>query len=480
MSGLDQQAQLADLARHLRGGLTGPWDPGWDETRRPWNLRVDQRPLAVVDAADAGDIAATAAFAASNGLQVTVQATGHGAGDTLDNTILIRTRRFRDITVDPARQRVRVGAGVRCNDLLAAAGPHGLALSIGSAPDAGVAGYAMFGGVGRLGRTLGFTAGQVLAADVVTADGSLVHADEEAHADLLWALRGGGGGFALVTQMELRLARLPGLFGGELIWPAAAAPEVLGAWRSWTEGLPPEMTSSAYVAELPPLPEIPEVLRGRRIAAVIACYAGPPGEGAALLKPLRQLGAPLADRCRPLTPADLVTLLGAPPFPLPSRIQSVLLDQLPEAAISEFLRHTVPGSGSPLVAEIRHLGGAFADPVSGSAYPPAGPDGVGRTGSTAHTGAIGRTSAQFLVEIASMVPTPEADAGARGFQQSVISALGPWSTGMTLPSFAPPPADAGQVFTEETQLRLAEVKRRYDPTDVIRSSFPAASRQQRS
>ena len=469
MSPLEQEKRLHDLARHLRGRLIGPRHPDWEEARSPWNLRVDQRPVAVVDAAGADDLAATAAFAARNGLQVTVQATGHGAGDVLDNTILIRTRRLRGITVDPARGRAVVGAGVRCNDLLAAAGPHGLVLSTGSAPDAGVAGYAMFGGVGRLGRTLGFTAGQVLAADVVTADGSRVRADEEAHADLLWALRGGGGGFALVTQLELRLARLPGLFGGELIWPVDAAPEVFGAWRAWTGSVPREMNSSAYVIELPPLPEIPEVLRGRRVTGVMACYAGPADEGAALLKPLTEVGTPLLDTCRPLSPADLVTLLAAPAAPLPSRIRSALLHQLPEAAISEFLRHIMPGSGSPLVVEVRHLGGAYADPAGGYPDPSAG--------RMNGAGAIGHTSAQFLVELASMIPAPEADAGARAFQETAIGALGPWSTGMTLPGFAPPPADAGQVFTAETQLRLAEVKHRYDPAGIIRSSFPITPRQ---
>lgn len=464
MSPLNQAERLHELARHLRGRLIGPQHPDWQEARSPWNRRVDQRPLAVVDPADASDIAATAAFAARNGVQVTVQSSGHGAGDTLDNTILIRTRGLRDITLDPARGRVRIGAGVRCSDLLAAGGPHGLALSTGSAADAGAAGYAIFGGVGYLGRTLGFTAHHVLAADVVTADGSALRADEDSHPDLLWALRGGGGGFALVTHLELRLARLPGLFGGQLIWPQEAAADVFGAWRAWARELPREMTSNMSLVEVPPLPEIPEMLRGRRVAAAAVCYTGAADEGAALLQPLTRAAAPLADTCRPMSSTDLPALQGAPAAPMPMRIRSALLNHLPEEAVGELIRRIGPGSQSPLMlTDIRRLGGAYAEPGDGYTE-----------------GAIGRTDAEFLIELVALAPGPEADTRARAYQQDVLAALSPWAAGTILPSFADPGTAADQVFSEATRRRLAEVKSRYDPAGTIRSSFPLTPSQQPS
>lgn len=446
---------LAGLARHLRGRVILPGDGDWDEARRPWNRRVDQRPAAVVEPEDAGDMAVVAAFAGRYGLRVTAQSSGHGAGGDLADTILLRTGRMRELTIDPDRERAVVGAGIRATDLMTALSPHGLAASVGSASDAGFAGYAMFGGVGVLGRTLGFAAHQITAAEVITADGSRLRCDAVDHSDLWWALRGGGGGFALVSRLEVRLARLPALCGGQIVWPLEAAPEVLSAWRAWTDGLPPEMSSMFVVAQLPPFPEVPEPLRGRRVTVVIACHAGPASEAEGLLRPLIRAAAPLFSSCRPLAPADLATLNGAPATAIPVRLHSELLDDLPDAAVNAFLRHAGPESDAPLLAaELRHLGGAFARPRD---------DG----------GAIGHTSARYMTELVSITPTPDADAGARDWQRAMTGALAPWTTGMVLPSFADPaaPADTGRAYPPETLRRLADVKRRYDPGNVLRATF---------
>jgi hypothetical protein len=456
MTGPGATAQLGGLARHLRGRVMLPGDRDWDAARQPWNRRVDQRPAAVVEAEVPDDMAATVAFASRYGLRVTVQSSGHGAGDTLEDTILLRTGRLREITVDPGRALARVGAGVRCDELMAAISPHGLAASVGSARDTGVAGYAMFGGVGVLGRSLGFMANQIAAVEAVTADGSPVRCDAATHPDLWWALRGGGGGFALVTRLELRLARLPDLFGGQIAWPLEAAPEVMHAWRCWTQSLPPEMTSSAIVVQLPPLPEVPGPLRGQRVTVVNACYAGPAAEGDSLLRPLTRTAAPLFSSCRPLASADLAMLSGAPAAPLPARIRAELLEDLPGAAVDTFVRHGSLEPGSPLMlAEIRHLGGAYARPRG-------------------NDGAIGRTTARYLLELVGLTPAAEADAAVQEAEQAMTSALARWTTGTILPGFAEPASvtDARRVFPPETRRRLARVKRRYDPGNVLRASFP--------
>ena len=448
---------LSGLSRHLRGRLLVPGDPDWDTARRPWNLRVDQRPEAVVEPEGADDMAATATFASRRGLRVTVQCSGHGAGADLSDTIMMRTSALREITVDPARNVVKVGAGVLGRDLAAVLSPHGLAASLGSGPTTGVAGFTMFGGVGVLGRAVGFMANQVVAADVVTADGTRLRCDADAHPDLLWALRGGSGGYALVTHLELRLDRVPELFGGQVVWPAAAAPGVFGAWRDWTAGLPPEMSSSVAVISLPPLPEVPEPPRGTRVATVTACYAGPAGGGAAALGELmaRTSAPPLVNACRPLTPADLGNLWNVPGTPIPSRIRGELLNGLPDEAVGELLGLAGQDPRSPLaMAEVRHLGGMFAQD------PPGG-------------GAIGRCEAPYLLESLGLAETPEADEAVRHTQQALSAALGPWTTGMTLPGFAQPPQDtAKRVYPPATRDRLRRVKDRYDPGGVILPSFP--------
>ena len=460
LSGAAQSASAAGLAHDVRGRVIGPDSPDWDTARRPWNLRVDQRPLMVAEAEGPDDIAATAAYAARHGLQVAVQSSGHGAEGSIQNAILLRTSGLREITIDPGQQRVRVGAGVSTGDLMTAISPHGLALSTGTASDVGVAGYVMFGGVGVLGRTLGFAADHVLGADVVTADGTRIRADATSHEDLSWALRGGGGGFALVTHLDLALARVPALFGGQLIWPVDAAPEVFDAWASWVPGLSRDTTSSACVFQFPPLPQLPEALRGRRVAIVTICHAGSADQAMSLLDPITSIGTPLANTLRPLSVADLSTLYGPPVPPASARNRSGLLTGLPGAAVREFVAQTGPASGSPLrMAQIRHLGGAYAQPAQRSGGP----------------GAIGQTDAQFLVELVAVAPTQEADAAARGFEDSVMAALGPWTTGTTLPSFADPGTDPSRLFSPATRQRLAEVKHRYDSADVICSSFPVAA-----
>lgn len=447
---------LSSLSRHLRGRLIVPGDHGWDEARRPWNLR-DQQPAAIVAPEGADDMAATVAFAARHGMRVSAQCSGHGAAADLADTILLRTGALREIIVDPARSLVRVAAGVRCRDLAPAVAPHGLAASLGSGPTTGVAGYTMFGGAGALGRKVGFMAGKVAAADVVTADGRPLRCDAEAHPDLLWALRGGGGGYALVTHLELRLDRVPETFGGQVVWPAAVAPDVWSAWRDWTAGLPPEMTSSVDVISLPPLPGVPESLRGKRVVTATACYAGPADRGAIMLSDLlARTARPAFNSCRPLAPADLANLWNVPPAPLPSRIRCELLTSLPDEAIGELLRLAGLGADSPIMlAQVRTLGGAFAqDPPGGS-------------------GAIGRCDAQYSLELLGLAPTPKAQEALRYHQQAITGALATWTTGTILPGFADPSADtAERVYPPQTRDRLRSVKARYDPGGVLLTSFP--------
>jgi FAD/FMN-containing dehydrogenase len=440
----------------LRGRLLVPGDADWDTARRPWNVRVDQRPAAIVEPEGADDMAATVAFATGHGLRVTVQCSGHGAGADLSGTIMVRTSTLREITIDPASDVMKVGAGVRGLDLAAALPPHGPAASFGSGPTVGVAGYAMFGGTGVLGRSAGFMAHKMTAADVVTAGGTRLRCDADAHPDLLWALRGGGSGYALVTHLELRLDRVPELFGGQVVWPAAAAPQVFGAWRDWTTELAPEMTSSAGVISLPPLPQIPEPLRGARVARVTACYAGAADQGAAALGQLiARTPAPMVNACRPLTAADLANLWNVPGTPIPTRIRGELLSGLPDEAIGELLRLAGQDPRSPIMmAEVRHLGGKLAqDP----------PDG----------GAIGRCEAPYQLEMLGLAVTSAADQAIQHNQHAITTALAPWTTGMTLPGIAQPPLDtAERVYPSATRDRLRRVKDRYDPNGIILPSFP--------
>jgi hypothetical protein len=215
------------------------------------------------------------------------------------------------------------------------------------------------------------------------------------------------------------------------------------------------------VLQMPPAPQLPEVLRGRRVVMVTVCHAGAADQAMSLVDPITSVGTPLVNSLRPLSVADVGALFGPPVPPAPLRIRSGLVTDLPGAAVREFVAKTGPASGSPLqLAQIRHLGGAFAQP----AQQPGGP------------GAIGHTDAQFLIELVAIAPSQEADAAARDFEASVFAALSPWTTGTTLPSFADPGTDpASRVFSPATLQRLAEVKHRYDASNVFCTSFPVTA-----
>ena len=202
---------LADGVEHLRARLAGavsaPGDLDWDAARAAWNLAVDQRPVLVAVPADADEVVAVVAFAREHGLRVTAQATGHNASAiaTLEDTVLLKTSALRDVEIDAERRRARVGAGVLWAEVTGPASEHGLAPLAGSSPDVGVAGFTLGGGLSWLSRRHGLACNSVIAIEAVTADGRVVRADRETEPDLFWALRGGGGSFAVVTAIELAL-----------------------------------------------------------------------------------------------------------------------------------------------------------------------------------------------------------------------------------------------------------------------------------
>ena len=277
------------LEERLDGDLYRPDDEGWDEARTPWNLAVDQRPAAVVLAESAADVAETVLAARADGLRVAPQGTGHAAaplGD-LTGTILLRTTRMHRVDVDPHDRRARVEAGAVWQEVSDAAAEHGLAALAGSSHDVGVLGYSLGGGLSWLARKHGLAANTILAAEIVDAEGRIRRVDADNDPELFWALRGGGGSFAIVTAVELRLFPIAEVFAGVLFFPIERAQDVLEAWLDWTETVPDEVTSCGRIMRFPELPDVPEPLRGNAFALVEAVFLTSPDEANAALAPLR-------------------------------------------------------------------------------------------------------------------------------------------------------------------------------------------------
>src|SRR4051794_5789525 len=258
--------------------LVKPGEARWDSARAAWNLAVDQQPAMVARPGNADEVAAVVNFARENGLRVAVQAEGHSAGPLAgrsEDTLLLKTGRMTGAEIDVANRRVRVGAAAKWRDVAALASPERLAALSGSSGEVGVVGYTLGGGHGWLARKHGLACNSVLAAELVTADGRFLRADREHEPELFWALRGGGGNFGAVTALELELYPVPALYAGMLAWPWERTAEVLHAGRGGAKTLPNDMSPGAGFLQVPPLPDIPEPVRGRQLVVVEVAYFGP-------------------------------------------------------------------------------------------------------------------------------------------------------------------------------------------------------------
>src|SRR3954463_8590893 len=237
--------QVRDVRANLAGELVLPGDSNWDEARLAWHLAVDQRPAAVAIPENLHDVIEIVHWAREEGLRVAPQGTGHNApalGD-LGGTVLLKTHRLRGVTIDPVARTARAEAGTTWIEVVEAAAEHGLAALAGSSPDVGVVGYTLGGGLSWLARKHGIGANQVVAVELVTADGELERVDRDNEPDLFWALRGGGGSFSVVTAIEFNLFPYEHVYAGVLWFPVERATEILTAWRAWTDTVPDELTS---------------------------------------------------------------------------------------------------------------------------------------------------------------------------------------------------------------------------------------------
>jgi hypothetical protein len=447
-----ERTGFARLQGMIDGDVVAPGDDSWDEARLAWNLAADQRPAAIALPETAADVAEIVRFARGSGLRVAPQGTGHGAmamGDLAD-TILLKTERMRGVTIDPERRIARVEAGVLWIEVVEAAAEHGLAALAGSSPDVGVVGYTLGGGLSWLGRKYGLGANRVTAVEVVTGDGTLLRTDREHEPDLFWALRGGGGSFGVVTALEFELFTIEEVTAGILWFPGERATEVLKAWRAWTDTAPDELTSVGRILQFPPIPEIPEPVRGQSFVVVEAIWLGDEAEGARLLAPLRSLG-PVMDTIAPIPVRELSKLHMDPEQPVPGAGDGQLLDDIDDGLIEALVADTV---GSPLFSlELRHLGGELAR-------------------SRSHHGALSRFDAPFALYAVGMAPTPEAKAVVEDASARVLATAGRLGSEHTYLNFAETRRNAATLFSSDSYHRLRRVKALCDPADTIRSNHP--------
>jgi FAD/FMN-containing dehydrogenase len=447
--------QVHAVRARLTGELVLPDDSIWDEARRAWNLAVDQRPAAVAFPESAGDVVAVVELARDLGLRVAAQGTGHNADPLgpLGDTILLKTERMRGIDVDPVARVARVEAGVTWGEVTAAVAEHGLTALAGSSHDVGVIGYSLGGGLSFLSRKHGLAASNVTAIELVTADGAFRRVDAENDPDLFWALRGGGGSFGAVTAIEFRLFDHTHVYAGMLVFPWERSSEVLHAWNELTPSLPDEMTTIGRILQVPPLPDIPEPVRGRKLVVVEAIYLGDEADGAELLRPLIELG-PEMSTLATIPTAGLQMLHMDPPEPVPGASDYAMLADLPAEALDKLVELAGPGSESPLISvELRQLGGAVAE-----AQP--------------HHGARGTFPGRYILFAVGIAPDPDAVALVRGHAGRIVEALSEHHAESGYLNFKEQAGDAADLYDEDSYGRLRAIKAGYDPEDLFRSNHP--------
>ena len=357
----------------------------------------------------------------------------------------------------PPGQTAWVEAGAKWGEVLAKTQAVDLAPLLGSSPDVGVVGYTLGGGFGWLGRKYGLAADSVRFFEVVTADGRLLRAGETENSDLFWGLRGGGGSLGIITGMEIKLYPVSTVYGGNLIYPIELAKAVFSRYRNWIASAPDELTSSIALMNFPPIPEIPDPLRGQSFVMVRGCYCGPVEQGEALIQMWREWQAPFIDDFKVMPFSQVATISNDPVDPLPGLSTGAWLRTLSDEAIDILIQHLAPGDGpSPLVfAEVRHVGGAVA-----------------RVNSQAN--AYGNREASLLLQMAGVTPTPEAHRHLAHYTAQIKAQLRPYLTGGVYLNFLEGEESQQRVadgFSPEAYRRLTALKAAYDPDNHLHSGF---------
>jgi FAD binding domain-containing protein len=443
---------FADLTGQMTGQVVTSSDPDWDAMRQVFNLTTDLQPAAIALPRDARDVATAIGYASAHGLRVAPQATGHNAAPlgSLEDTLLVDVRELQEISIDPAARRVRVGAGVRWQQVVPQLSELGLAALHGSSPLVGITGYSLGGGMGWLARKYGLQTNSVTAIELVTADGRAARVDAEHEPDLFWALRGGNGNFGVVTAIEFDVYAVEDLYAGAMFFPFERADEVLHTWTELAPTLPDEMMTWAALLQFPDAPDVPEPVRGGSFTVFFGAFLGGEAEGRALLRPIGDLG-PAMDTFAMVPPAELSDLAMDPPEPLPVASTTALLDDLPSAGVDDLLAAAGPGSGSPLaMIQLRQLGGA-----------------LGRQ--TPEAGARATLPGAFSMFTLG-VPTDEASAATTAtYLEAIDRAVLPYRSG-DYPNFVEAPTDASGFFDPGTWERLRQVKALYDPSDLFKGN----------
>jgi FAD/FMN-containing dehydrogenase len=448
------EATVQELREAIHGRVLRPDDDGYAEACRIWNGAFDERrPAVIVTCSGAADVIAAVGFARSNDLAIAVRGGGHSiAGfSSCDGGIVIDLSAMRSVRVDPDAQRAYVGPGAVWGDVDHETQAHALATTGGLVSTTGVAGFTLGGGIGWLMRKHGLACDNLVGADVVTADGCLVHASETENADLLWGLRGGAGNFGIVTQFELAVHPVgPLVYAGLIFFAAEHDAELLRLFREWAPDVPDDITAALNLTTAPPLPVVPEEWHGKKVIALIAVSAGPLDEAEAQFRSFREAAEPVADLLGPMPYTAMQTLID-PLWPkgIHAYFKATNLARLDDELIERLCSRHENAPGPQCEIHVHQMGGAVARV------------GEGET-------AFSERSMPFVLNAVTGWQDPGETEAHTQWARSVIDAATEASTGRAYVNFLGDADSARSSYGDETYVRLLALKREYDPTNVFR------------
>ncbi len=442
------ETAISELRNRVGGRVVTPNDTDYDELRQVVSGGTDGRPAAIVRVRDATDVSRTVLIAAESSVPLAVRSGGHsGAGHgTVDDGIVIDVRDMKALEIDPARRTAWVGSGATALEVTSAAAEHGLAIGFGDTGSVGVGGLTVGGGVGYLVRKHGLTIDNLLAADVVAADGQLRRADAETNADLFWAIRGGGGNFGVVTRFLFKLQPLPAAYGGFFVLPATV--DTVAGFIDAAAAAPDELSAIANVMPAPPMPDLPEAVVGQVVIYGALVYAGPTEDGERAVAPFRALATPIQDMIGPMALADIYPPDDPDYHPL-AVARTMFVNRIGRAEASTIL-DALDASDAPLrAAQLRVLGGALARvPVEVTAF--------------AHR------RSRIMVSIVAFYEGPKDLPRREAWVRDLSAALDQGDPGAYVNFLMDEGPDRVRAaYPEPTWSRLRQIKSRYDPRNLF-------------
>jgi FAD/FMN-containing dehydrogenase len=456
-TGILGEATIRELETNVAGSVIAPGDPNYETARWVWNHAIDRHPALIVRPASTEDVVRAVGFARSEGRPIAVRGGAHSVAgfSTCDDGIVIDIGQLNDVQVDPESRRAYAGGGTRWRELDAATQKYGLATTGGLVSTTGIGGFTLGGGLGHLVRKYGLACDNLLSVELVTADGSVIQASGSQNPELFWALRGGGGNFGLVTKFEFALHPVgPIVLGGPVFYPGQEAVQVMHGWRGQLQGMPDELCTFLSLATAPPAPFIPQDWHNRKVAVVVACWAGDPADGEDVVQPLRTLGTPITDLLSPIPYVDLQQLFDAVwEAGAGNYYTSAFLERLPDEAIQTLADYHQTSADLPVLAELHlhHLGGAVARV---------------RPGRTA----FADRNSTILLNCAARTADPGELPQYAGWARAARSKMASYGKGTMYVNFASESGDNNRraSYPPEIYSRLQAVKNQYDPLNVFR------------